>query len=94
MHSIILIGLVLLDIMLPKLNGIEVLKQLMANEKTKKLVIVLLTNLGQDSIIKEAFNIGARGYMLKARLLPAQIADQVDEFFQTGLFPSREPNGL
>ncbi|OQX51296.1 hypothetical protein B5M47_01130 [candidate division CPR3 bacterium 4484_211] len=88
------IGLVLLDIMMPKLNGIEVLQKLMSNEKTKNLYVVLLTNLGQESIIKEAFNIGAKGYMLKARLLPAQIADNIDEFFRTGIFPLHEPNGL
>ncbi|MBU1110275.1 response regulator [Patescibacteria group bacterium] len=88
------IELVLLDIMLPKVNGIEVLKKLVEDGLTKKFTVVLITNLGQESIIKEAFDIGARGYMLKARLLPREIVDKVDEFFQTGVFPVSEANGL
>ncbi|MBU0708652.1 response regulator [Patescibacteria group bacterium] len=88
------VGLVLLDIMMPKKNGIDALKDMAAEGMTEKTTVVLLTNLGQESIIKEAFNIGAKGYMLKARLLPREIADQIDEFFETGVFPANDRNGL
>ncbi len=86
------IELVLLDIMMPKKNGIEVLQKLAAEKYLSRIPVVLLTNLGQESIIKEAFKMGARGYMLKARLLPQQVADRVDEFFRSGTFPTGDIN--
>src|SRR3990167_11424579 len=57
--------LLLLDIMLPDTNGLEVLKKIKLNPKTKGLPVVLLTNLGQDSIIKEGFKLGAEDYLIK-----------------------------
>lgn len=76
--------IILLDIMLPKMTGIDVLKALRASEKpeAKTVPVYLLTNLGQESIIKEAFKIGANGYLLKAKYLPAQIINEVDSYFK------------
>src|SRR3989338_11668571 len=51
--------LILLDIMIPKLNGIMLLQKIKKDEKTKNIPVVLLTNLGQESIIKKAFDEGA-----------------------------------
>lgn len=76
------IDLILLDIMLPKINGIEVLKELKKDQKTNKIPIFLLTNLGQESIIKEAYKIGAEGYMIKANFLPEDIIKKVNDYFE------------
>src|SRR5438105_3880253 len=46
--------LILLDIMLPKKNGMTVLHELKSNEQTKDIPVILLTNLGQADIIKTA----------------------------------------
>ena len=76
---------ILLDIMLPKMNGIEVLRTLrQPDSQTKDIPVFLLSNLGQEDIIKEAFKIGAQGYMLKANLLPQQVVGQVEDFFKKG----------
>lgn len=72
--------LILLDIMMPALNGIELLKKLKADEKTKNISIVLLTNLGQESIIRQAMEHGVRGYMMKMRVSPYDIVNEVREF--------------
>lgn len=72
--------LVLLDIMLPDLNGLEVLKKVKEDSSTKDTRVVLLTNLGQDSIIKEGFTSGAEGYLLKAAETPDQIVAEVKNF--------------
>lgn len=74
--------LILLDIMLPKMHGIDVLKRLKADVNTKNIPVVLITNLGQESIIKEAFSIGAQGYIMKMRLSPYEIVEKVKEFLQ------------
>jgi len=75
--------LILLDIMLPKMNGLEVLKEVRKEgAKAKKTPVFLLTNLGQENVIKEALKIGAQGYLMKANLLPQQIVDEVNDFFK------------
>ena len=74
--------LVLLDIMLPKLTGIEVLKKLREKgAKTEEIPIYLLTNLGEETIAKETYKLGANGYLLKAKYLPKELVKEIDKFF-------------
>lgn len=69
--------LLLLDIMLPGLNGLEILKQFKAKNPTSQMPILLLTNLGQDTVIKEGFQLGAQGYLIKAAYTPDQVLAEV-----------------
>ena len=73
-------GLILLDIMLPRLNGFQLLKKLKAESKLQNIPVVLLTNLGQENIIQEAFNLGAQGYFLKVSLKPEDLVKFVNIF--------------
>lgn len=73
-------ALILLDIMLPGLNGLEVLKNLKQNPATKGIPVVLITNLGQEDVIREAFNLGAQGYLLKVHLSAKDLIDEVNKF--------------
>ena len=80
--------IILLDIMLPEESGVEVLKEIRApNSPWKTTPVFMLTNLGQDSIIKQAFKIGADGYLLKAQLLPEQIVTEVENFLKSKKTP-------
>lgn len=74
--------MILLDIMLPKMSGIEVLRALKENQLTKKTPVLLLTNLGEETIIKEGFELGADGYLLKVSYTPSQVVDEVKKFFE------------
>jgi len=77
--------IILLDIMLPKKTGIDILKELRTPSNTnKETPVYLLTNLGQGSIIKQAISIGAQGYLLKARVLPSQVLQAVNDYFVNG----------
>lgn len=69
--------LLLLDIMLPGINGLEVLKQWKSKNPNSLMVVLLLTNLGQDSVIKEGFQLGAQGYLIKAAYTPDQVLSEV-----------------
>lgn len=73
--------LVLLDIMLPKIDGLEILRRLKEKPASQQNgPIVLLTNLGQDSIIKEGFSLGASGYLIKSSMNPDQVLAEVKIF--------------
>ena len=73
--------LILLDIMLPKMDGLEVLKKLKEKPPNEKNgPVVLLTNLGQDSIIKKGFELGASGYLIKSSMNPDQVLSEVKVF--------------
>lgn len=74
------LDLILLDIMLPKIHGIDVLKQLKKSDETKNIPVVMITNLGQESVIDDAFKIGAQGYLIKMRLTPYEVLNKVGEF--------------
>lgn len=72
--------LVLLDIMMPKINGYEVLKKLKANQKTKKIPVILLTNVGSsDSDIEKGMDLGAVAYLVKAGNRPSVVVSKVKE---------------
>jgi len=69
--------LILLDIIIPKIDGIGVLKSLKADDKTKAIPVVVLSNLGQDEVIKEALHNGAKAYIIKSLYTPDQVVAEV-----------------
>lgn len=69
--------LLLLDIMLPQMNGLELLKQWKTKNPNATMPVLLLTNLGQDAVIKEGFELGAQGYLIKASYTPDQVVKEV-----------------
>ena len=78
-------SLVLLDIMLPKIDGLEILRKAKDSKPKKENgPVVLLTNLGQDSIIKEGFSLGASGYLVKSAMNPDQVLKEVKVFLNKG----------
>ena len=73
--------LVLLDLMLPKKDGVQILRDLKVSPpKSPQINIVVLTNLGQDVVIKECFDLGANGYLIKSALNPDQVLTEVKSY--------------
>lgn len=68
-------SLILLDLMLPKMSGLEVLEKLKADPKTKKIPVVIFTNLGDQKQIDEATAKGAIKIIRKSESDPKQIAE-------------------
>ena len=72
--------LILLDIMMPKVNGLEVLQRLKKSQETKKIPVVLLTNLGgSEADVEKGFSLGAVAYLVKADYTPKEIVQKVKE---------------
>ena len=72
--------LILLDVMMPKMSGIDTIKALKKNDLTKKIPVLLLTNLGEEQIIKEGFKYGIDGYLLKVSYTPSQVVEECRKF--------------
>lgn len=73
--------LVLLDVMLPKMDGLQILREVSQAKPPFSIgPVVLLTNLGQDNIVKEAFEHGAAGYLIKSSFTPDQVLHEVRTF--------------
>lgn len=71
--------LILLDVIMPKMNGVEVLQQLKADPTTQNIQVILLSNFTDEKIIDEAMKLGAYGYLVKAQVSPTQLVDKVKE---------------
>lgn len=73
---------VLLDLMMPNVSGIEVLKELKKQGLTPKLPVVVLTNVMDQQTIDEAKGLGARDYIVKTDLTPSQVLDKIKPFLK------------
>lgn len=77
--KVMLPDVILLDVIMPKLDGFAVLKELRADAKFDKTPVLLLTNLGQDDDIKKGKELGADDYFVKANHTPADVVVKVKE---------------
>ena len=69
--------LILLDILLPSMNGFDVLKRLKEDGSTAIIPVIILTNLSQDSDIKKGYELGAVDYLVKVYNIPSEVVDKV-----------------
>lgn len=68
---------ILLDMRMPNVTGLEVLEILRTTKSTKAVPIIVLTALGDDQLRKDAMARGATDYMVKAETMPAQIVEKI-----------------
>lgn len=79
--------LLLLDIMLPGMNGLQLLREFKTQNPNSPMITILLTNLGQEAVIKEGFELGAQAYLIKASYTPDQVVNEV----KNALFGGQPP---
>lgn len=70
---------VLLDVILPGVDGFAILEQLKNNPITTSIPVVMLTNLGQDEDKEKGKQLGAAGYIVKATETPSGIVKKVEQ---------------
>ena len=76
--------LILLDLIMPKLQGFEVLRALKADAATAAIPVIVLSNLGQDSDVQQAMEAGAPGYIIKANLSLQELVERVARRWEEG----------
>lgn len=72
--------LILLDFMMPKMNGLEALKKIKADPANKDTTVVILTNLANDEVTKDCMDNGAAGYILKSNLSLDEMLSEVKRY--------------
>lgn len=72
--------LVLLDIMMPKMDGFAVLGEIKKDPATKDVIVLMLSNLGQKSDIEKGQQLGAADYIVKASMTPSQVFEKVQAY--------------
>lgn len=75
-------ALILLDIMLPGVNGFQVLENLKGNTETKNVPIWMLSVLAEQSNVDKALDLGAEKYIVKSSYTPQQICEKIKDFFK------------
>ena len=75
----VLPDLILLDLIMPKLNGFDVLQALKKDAPTAHIPVIILSNLGQDRDVQQAMDAGAAAYLIKTDLSLQALVQRVDE---------------
>jgi DNA-binding response OmpR family regulator len=74
--------IILMDLMMPNMTGLEVLQRLRANPDTKTVRVVVLTNNGDTETAKQLRQLDVTDYIIKADLTPKQVAERVTKILQ------------
>ena len=72
--------LVLLDLILPRRNGFDVLIEIKRNRNTQNIPVIILSNLGQESDIKRGISLGAQDYLVKTDISLSEVVEKVKEW--------------
>lgn len=73
--------LILLDLILPGIDGFEVLSQMKNNPALTSIPVIILSNLGQKEDVEKGLKLGAVDYLIKAHFTPAEIIDKIKIVF-------------
>jgi CheY-like chemotaxis protein len=74
--------IILLDLLMPRLSGLETLEALKKDEQTHGIPVVILSNSSIDADVQKAQALGAAGYLVKAALSLQQLADRVVSYLE------------
>lgn len=74
---------ILLDVIMPKMDGFVALKKIRKGDTTAKIPVILLTNLGQEEDVRKGRELGANDYFIKANHTPQEVVDKVKALLNT-----------
>ena len=71
--------IILCDILMPELDGFEVIKIVKSDEATKSIPILIMSNLGQEDHIQKGMSLGAIGYIVKSQYTPSKVVETIKQ---------------
>ena len=69
--------LIILDVVLPEMEGWEALRKIRGNEETKDTKVIFLSNLGQRGEVEKGLKLGALKYLIKSQYTPSEVVEEV-----------------
>ncbi len=72
----------MLDLILPKMSGFEILETIHSDPKLQNIPVIVISNLGQESDISRGQSLGAVEYFIKARVSMEDLIEQVKKFLK------------
>lgn len=69
--------LVLLDLLMPKKDGFDVLSEKLLDDSIKDIPVIILTNLSQKEQIKKCYDLGAKDFLIKAYFVPSEVIKKI-----------------
>jgi DNA-binding response OmpR family regulator len=69
--------IILLDILMPELDGFEVLKIVKSDDATKDIPVLVMSNLGQEDHVEKGMKLGAIGYIVKSQYTPSKVVEKI-----------------
>jgi DNA-binding response OmpR family regulator len=76
--------LIVLDLIMPKLSGFEVLRRVKGNPETSSIPVIVLSNLSQESDRREVLESGAAAYLVKANLTLQEVVERIEAVLKDG----------
>jgi type IV pili sensor histidine kinase/response regulator len=75
------VDIIMSDIIMPKMDGFELLEKIRSMEKYRKLPVVMTTNLGSDSDKQTAMGLGANEYLIKVEWTPSKLVEKMKQIY-------------
>lgn len=72
--------LMILDILMPYMDGLEVLRKIKKDPRLKDIPVILLTNLSQKEEVEEGLSLGANDYLIKSHFTPSEVMEKVSKY--------------
>jgi DNA-binding response OmpR family regulator len=76
------IDMILLDILMPIMSGMEMLEEIKKNEEWKNIPVILLTNVGEKESIQKVREMGVKNYLIKSHFTPAEVIEKIESVFK------------
>jgi len=86
--------IIIMDVMMPNMNGIDALKLLKENDQTKNIPVIMLSAFEDEALLKQALDLGVARYLIKSNLEPSIIVDLTNETLERAReAAAAQPNG-
>ncbi len=74
--------LIVLDIVLPQIDGWEILRKIKKDGKLKDIKVIILSNLGQKAEVEKGLSLGAEKYLIKAHFTPSEVVAEIKQLLK------------